>query len=181
MPRFFLWIWNISGCCISINAVKGNRRYIAVQLPLNLQDKYKHASSSDKPKIKKVLDFLEAHHYPSTLDYIGFERIIRAANKIKESFLGFKGDLGFKHYTLKEPNDQTLVKLEDFNPHAFFADNILDEFGKDTVLCTWALRDGYGLDAELTPIDLNGYTAYLCGRHLYFVTPNLLNYGARTR
>lgn len=95
--------------------------------------------------------------------------------KIKESCPGFKGDFGFKHYTLKEPSDQTLAKLEDFNPQAIFADNILDEFGKDTVLCTWALRDGYGLDAVITPIDLNGYTAYLCGRHLYFITPNLLS------
>lgn len=174
---FFSGSGTLADAVFQLNAVKGNRRFITVQLPLNLQDKYNHASSSDKPKIKKVLDFLEAHHYPATLDYIGFERIIRATNKIKESCPGFKGNLGFKHYTLQEPSDQTLAKLEDFNPHAIFVDNMLDEFGKDTVLCTWALRDGYGLDAELTPIDLDGYTAYLCGRHLYFVTPNLLNYG----
>ena len=113
----------------------------------------------------------------NTIDEIGRDRISRAAQNIKSINSLTTIDLGFKHYTLQEPSDQTLAKLEDFNPHVFFAENILDEFGKDTVLCTWALRDGYGFDAEITPIDLNGYTAYLCGRHLYFITPNLLNDG----
>jgi len=113
----------------------------------------------------------------NTIDEIGRNRISRAAQNLKSINPLTTVDLGFKHYTLKEPSDQTFAKLEEFNPHAIFADNILDEFGKDTVLCTWALRDGYGFDAEITPIDLNGYTAYLCGRHLYFITPNLLNDG----
>ena len=113
----------------------------------------------------------------NTIDEIGRDRISRAAQNLKNINPLTTVDLGFKHYTLQEPSDQTLAKLEDFNPQAFFVDNILDEFGKDTVLCTWALRDGYGLDAEITPIDLNGYTGYLCGRHLYFITPNLLNDG----
>lgn len=113
----------------------------------------------------------------NTIDEIGRDRITRAAQNLKNFNPLTTVDAGFKHYTLQEPSDQTLVKLEEFNPQAIFADNILDEFGKDTVLCTWALRDGYGLDAVITPIDLNGYTAYLCGRHLYFITPNLLNDG----
>ena len=113
----------------------------------------------------------------NTIDEIGRDRILRAAQTLKSINPLTTVDLGFKHYTLQEPSDQTLAKLDEFNPQAFFVDNILDEFGKDTVLCTWALRDGYGLDAEITPIDLNGYTAYLCGRHLYFITPNLLNDG----
>lgn len=113
----------------------------------------------------------------NTIDEIGRDRISRAARNLKNINPLTSADLSFKHYTLHEPSDQTLAKLEDFNPHVFFAENILDEFGKDTVLCTWALRDGYGFDAEITPIDLNGYTAYLCGRHLYFIIPNLLNDG----
>lgn len=113
----------------------------------------------------------------NTIDEIGRDRISRAAQNLKNINPLTTVDLGFKHYTLQEPSDQTLAKLEDFNPQAIFVDNILDEFGKDTVLCTWALRDGYGLNAEITPIDLNGYTAYLCGRHLYFISPDLLNDG----
>ena len=153
----------------------GSRQFICVQLPENLDNTLTRTPASDKPKIKRTISFLDSIGKPHLLDEIGQERLRRAANKIKESFPEYRGDLGFKHYTLKEPSDQTLAKLEDFNPQAIFADNILDEFGKDTVLCTWALRDGYGLDAVITPIDLNGYTAYLCGRHLYFITPNLLS------
>ncbi|MCM1224380.1 MAG: site-specific DNA-methyltransferase [Lachnospiraceae bacterium] len=106
-----------------------------------------------------------------TIDEIGQERIRRAAKKIKEENPLFAGDLGFKHYTLAEPSDQTFAKLEEFNPDTLFADSILDEFGVDTVLSTWTVRDGYGFNAEITPIDLNGYKAYLCGRHLYFINP----------
>lgn len=140
--------------------------FILVQLPEDLRQRLSSLSGEEAKKIERLIQFLDNLDYPLTLDYLAFERIRRVV-----------GDLGFKHYTLQEPSDQTLAKLEDFNPQAFFVDNMLDEFGKDTVLCTWALRDGYGLDAELTPIDLDGYTAYLCGRHLYFVTPNLLKYG----
>ncbi len=111
----------------------------------------------------------------NTIDEIGQERIKRAAKNITNKNPLFAGDLGFKHYTLVEPSDQTFAKLEDFNPNAFFADNILEEFGIDTILCTWALRDGYGLNAEIEPIDLNGYKAFLCGRHLYFINPGLTN------
>lgn len=155
----------------------GSRQIISVQLPENLDITLSHTPASDKPKIKRTISFLDSIGKSHFLDEIGQERLRRAAKKIKEAFPKFEGDLGFKHYTLQEPSDQTLAKLDDFNPQAIFVDNILDEFGKDTVLCTWALRDGYGLNAEITPIDLNGYTAYLCGRHLYFVTPHLLNDG----
>lgn len=133
-----------------------HRKFILVQLP--------EPTKTDS----------EAHKMGfNTIDEIGQERIRRAAKKIKEEHPLYDGDLGFKHYTLVEPSDQTLAMLDDFNPDAVLADNVLDEFGRDTVLCTWALRDGYGLDAEITPVNLNGYEAYLCGRHLYFVNPDL--------
>lgn len=110
----------------------------------------------------------------NTIDEIGQERIRRAAKKIKEENPLFAGDLGFKHYTLVEPSDQTFAKLEEFNPRMMFTDdNILNEFGRDTVLRTWLVRDGYGFNAEVETLDLDGYEAYVCGRHLYFVNPGL--------
>jgi len=114
----------------------------------------------------------------NTIDEIGQDRIRRAASNIKNDSPLIAGDFGFKHYTLVEPSDQTFARLEEFNPNAIFADNILDEFGIDTILCTWALRDGYGLNAEIETIDLNGYKAYLCGRHLYFINPGFTNDGS---
>lgn len=151
----------------------GSRKFIAVQLPENLDETLTRTSSSDKPKISRSIAFLDSIKRPHFLDEIGQERIRRAAVKIKEEHPYFSGDLGFKHFILEEPSDQTFAKLEEFSPNIFFTDNILDEFGLETVLRTWAVRDGYGLNAPITPVDLNGYTAYLCGRHLYFVNPGL--------
>ena len=60
--------------------------------------------------------FLDSAKRLNTIDCIGVERIIRVAAKIKEENPEMKADLGFKHYTLKEPSRQTLDKLETFVP-----------------------------------------------------------------
>lgn len=144
---------------MKFNAIdNGKRKFILVQIPEETQE----TSVARKSGYLNICE-------------IGQERIKRAAIKIKESNPLFTGDLGFKHYTLVEPSDQTFNRLEEFNPNAVFDENIFEEFGLETILCTWALRDGYGLNAEIQPVELNGYTAYMCGRHLYFITPNLLN------
>ena len=110
----------------------------------------------------------------STIDEIGRDRVQRAASILRQSKPSCSCDLGFKHFTLKEPTDQTFAQLEEFNPNVLFTDeNIVNEFGRDSVLQTWAVRDGYGMNTQITPIKLGKYVAYLCGRHLYFVNPNL--------
>ncbi len=103
-----------------------------------------------------------------TIDEIGQERIKRAAAKIKAENPLFAGDLGFKHYTLREVSDIVLDKLEKFDPNqSGFANNILEVFGKETVLETWKVRDGYGMNAKMEEVQLADYTAYQCNDHLY--------------
>lgn len=106
----------------------------------------------------------------STIDKIGMRRIDLAADKIRRE-TGADIDYGFKHYTLKEPSDRTLEKLELFDPSVeFFADGtVLEEFGPDTVLETWQVRDGYGLGAESQPVMLDTYTARFMDKHLYMI------------
>ena len=109
-----------------------------------------------------------------TIDQIGQERIKRAAKKIKAENPLFAGDLGFKHYTLKEVPENVLDKMEEFNPEeANFANNMLDIFGRETVLATWKVRDGYGLTSEVEKVQLADYTAYQCGDHLYLLDEGL--------
>lgn len=135
---------------------KNNRRYIMIQWP----ELCKENSVAYKKGFR-------------TIDEIGQERIIRAANKIKE---GTNADIdyGFKHYTLVEPTNNTLDKLENFDPTAIFADNtILDEFGKECVLETWQVKDGYGFGASNIPVRLDEYVVYYIGKHLYFVEPDI--------
>ena len=103
-----------------------------------------------------------------TIDEIGIERIKRAAKKIKEENPEFAGDLGFKHYTLEEVPQNTLDKLETYDPNVILStDDVLNMFGRDTVLETWLVNDGYGLGAKTEDIVLDKYHATLCGNHLY--------------
>ncbi len=103
-----------------------------------------------------------------TIDEIGMERIKRAAKKIKEENPLFAGDLGFKHYTLEEVPQNTLDKLETYDPNVILTtEDTLNMFGRDTVLATWLVNDGYGLGAKTEDIMLDKYHATLCGNHLY--------------
>lgn len=130
----------------------GNRKYIMVQW----QEECKPDSEAAKAGYE-------------TIDQIGMERIKRAAQKIKEQNPLFVGDLGFKHYTLQEPDENTIDQMLKFVPTDAFGNNLLEKFGKDTILTTYAMRDGYGLTPEFEEIKFGSYTAYLCGKHLYML------------
>lgn len=105
-----------------------------------------------------------------TIDEVGMERIRRAAKQIAEANPLFKGDLGFKHYTLEDFEGNTIDRLYDFDMSAEMNDNdILSKFGAQTVLTTWLCRDGYGLNPKVSEVKLKDYTAYLCGKHLYLL------------
>lgn len=113
-----------------------------------------------------------------TIDEIGISRIIRAAAKIREEHPDTTADLGFKHFTLKEPSQNTLDKLEVFDPDESaieVTNTILDDFGLPTVLTTWLVRDGYGFHAPVQQIDFAGYQGYYANKHLYLISPKLTN------
>ena len=146
---------------LDINVYKdGKRKYILVQL----DEPVKQGSEAEKAGYK-------------TIDEIGRERIRRAAVKIRadepEKSKGV--DLGFKTYYLKIPEKHTLDKIESFNPEfPVDGDDIIAAFGKDTVLATWAIKDGYGFNTPINEIDLKGHTAYFIndgihGANLYIL------------
>jgi len=157
------------------NGNNWNIKHISIQLPENLDTKISNASTSDKPKIQRVIDFLDSLNRPHSLNQIGIERIVRAANSIREGKPDTTVDLGFKHYTLAEPSQSTLDKLEKFDPNdnTLIASDLLTEFGKATVLATWLNHDGYGLTAKPEEIDFAGYKGYFIGKHLYLIDENL--------
>lgn len=137
----------------------GKRKFIMVQL----SEGVKETSEAYKAGYK-------------TIDEIGRERIIRAAKKIKEEHPDTTADLGFKHYTLQEPNAATLDKLEKFVPknQGMFIDNdILADFGTPTVLTTWLVRDGYGFNAAVKKISFADYTGYYIDKNLYLIEPDI--------
>ena len=157
-------------------------KFIMVQIAEDLDVAVQKAQGDNKKAAQKAIDFLDEIKRPHTLDQIGIERIRRAAAKIAaENPLTAKTmDLGFKHYTLKEPSAEQLEKIEAFDPAAsslLGTDDMLREFGAPTVLATWMVHDGYGLTAAATPVDFDGYTAYWKDRHLYLIGAGLPDNG----
>ena len=143
----------------------GNRQFILVQLPEMCPEKSAAFTAGYK-----------------TIDEIGQARIKKAAAKIaaENPLLAKTMDLGFKHYMLKEVEGKTLDKIEkfDLNDNALAAtDDILKEFGVETVLATWLVHDGYGFGAEPKVIDLDGYKAYWMEKHVYLIEPGLSDKG----
>jgi type III restriction enzyme/adenine-specific DNA-methyltransferase len=157
------------------NGSSWNIKYISIQLPENLDAKLSKAGANDKPKIQRVINFLDSLNRPRTIDQIGIERILRTANSIREGSPATTADLGFRHFTLVEPSQNTIDKLEEFDPEAgvLYASNLLEEFGKPTVLTTWLIRDGYGFTNLVEEMDFAGYKAYYIDKHLYLINTSL--------
>lgn len=151
---FFSGSGTTAHALMNLNNDEKQRKFILVQL----QEECKPDSEAAKAGYK-------------TIDQIGMERIKRAAKTIKEQNPLFAGDLGFKHYTLEEPDENTIDQMLKFEPIQMFGNNLLDRFGKNAVLFTYAMRDGYGLTPKFEEIKFGNYTAYLCGKHLYMLAP----------
>ncbi len=133
----------------------GNRKFIMIQLPEQI--------NSDKPA------FQDGYR---TVDEIGSDRIIKASSNMRSKYLNLDNDLGFKHFELVNPTNKMLDKIDEFNPDelSFFVDNnLLEEFGIETVLKTWLVSDGYGLTTEPEKLSFSGYNGYFMDKHLYLL------------
>lgn len=117
----------------------------------------------------------------STIDEIGRARIKRAAAKIKEE-TGADIDYGFRLYRLMEPSGQVLDDLVSFEPataDALFAGEYVSKFdldgtpGRETVLATWLVKDGYGLTMTAEKVRLDSYELEVCGDSGYVIDTGL--------
>lgn len=140
---------------LNSESIEESRNWVLVQLPEGIEE----GKAAFKAGYK-------------TIDEIGIDRIKKVAAKIKAENPETELDLGFKHYSLQEPSQNTLDKILEFDPtdKALFGDRaLLDEFGETTILRTWLASDGYGLTEEAQEVDLDGYKAYLMKNHLYLI------------
>lgn len=159
------------------NNIKGmNLKFIVVQIAEDLNEALKKATGEEKNNISNLISFLQDADRPPTLEQLGIERIIRAAKKIKEEYPDTTADLGFKHYVLEEPTGKQLDDIIDFDRNLneiIVTNNIVEEFGTDTVLTTWLVRDGYGFSPRVNTIDFGGYKGYHIDKHLYLIDKGL--------
>ena len=159
---FFSGSGTTAHACMQLNAEDGgNRKYILVQLPEKIKE--------NKPAYNEGY---------KTIDEIGRERIKLAASKIKED-TNANIDYGFKVYKLEELKDNTLDKLEKFDPDSLLYDDMVSIFntetscGKKSILSTYLALDGYGLTSSTTPYQLNTYFADKINDSLYIVDQGL--------
>lgn len=139
--------------------INKKNKYIIVQLP----EKVKVGSIAENEGYK-------------TIDEIGIKRIKLAAKKIKEENPNADIDFGFKHFTLKEPCEKALDKCYDFDASKDLDGiDLLEEFGIDTILSTWANMDGYKLNPKIDVLNFAGYEAYMVGKHIYLLKRNMSN------
>lgn len=140
----------------------GNRKYILVQLPEEIKE--------DNPAYKAGY---------RTIDEIGRERIRRAAQKIKDE-TGADIDYGFKTYSLEEVDEDTLTRLDYFDDNPkLIVDDMVGIFdtenakGKDAILATYLVLDGYGLSVNPESYKLDLYTADKVEKSLYIIDQGL--------
>ena len=139
----------------------GNRKYILVQLPEKIEE--------SKPAFKAGY---------KTIDEIGRERIKRAAQKIKEE-TNADIDYGFKVVKLENIQENTLDRLESFDPNVLVSDDYVNDFsnedssGLETILTTWLNQDGYGLHAKWEDFKLVDYIAHHYSNSLYIVNEGI--------
>ena len=139
----------------------GNRKYILVQLPEKIEE--------SKPAFKAGY---------RTIDEIGRERIKRAAQKIKEE-TNVDIDYGFKVVKLENVQEDTLDRLDSFDPNVLVSDDYVNDFsnedssGLETILTTWLNQDGYGLHAKWQDFKLVNYIAHRYSNSLYIVNEGI--------
>ncbi|HIF9507355.1 TPA: site-specific DNA-methyltransferase [Photobacterium damselae] len=133
-----------------------HRKFITVQIP----EVCDRDSVALKAGYKNIFDITK-------------ERLIRASQKLEDSFPDYEGDLGFKIFEVVEDfrveDDDKELSLSNY---IMFNDVLLSDEQYRTLLTTWALYDGSELTAPIVDIDLAGYTAHLCDRHLYMIAPD---------
>ena len=139
----------------------GNRKYILVQLPEEIEE--------SKPAFKAGY---------KTIDEIGRERIKRAAQKIKDE-TNADIDYGFKVVKLENVQEDTLDRLESFDPNVLVSDDYVNDFsnedssGLETILTTWLNQDSYGLHAKWKDFKLVNYIAHRYSNSLYIVNEGI--------
>lgn len=103
---FFSGSGTLADAVMQLNSEDGgNRKYIVVQLPENLDQNCKKASDKEKVIINNAIELCETLNVPHLLTEVAKERIRRAGKKIKEEHPEAKDlDTGFRVFRVDESN-----------------------------------------------------------------------------
>lgn len=181
---FFAGSSTTADAVMQLNAEDGGQRqYIMCTLP---ELTYKMNSDGTEVPTRGGETAFKAGY--KSIDEISRERIIRAANKIKEEnpLLTESQDFGFKHYRVVPPTQETLEKIDyDDQLQLDLFDDMIDAFsseklgvagnadGFDTILHTYLAKDNYKFDVPLQMKDFAGIQLpYVNNQRIYLIANN---------
>lgn len=142
---------------------KTNTKFIMVQLPEDLDEALKTASSFNRPIIQNAIDYLDKKNYPHNLCEIGKERIRLAAKKLKETNPNSNIDFGFRVLKLDSTNMKDVFYTPDqYEPGLFdkLEDNIKEDRSSFDLLFQVMLELGVPLDSKIEMATIDGKKVY---------------------
>lgn len=148
---------------------KGNRKFICVQLPEDLDENLKIVNKSAKMIIENAINFLDSIKKPHILSEISKERIRRVIAKIKsesnpEDIKDL--DLGFKVFKLSDSNysiwNEDLEDSEDLKKQIkLFESSLIKDYKDIYVIYEIAIKEGYSLNSKINLINNLSNKVYL--------------------
>ena len=143
----------------------GNRKFIMVQLPENIDKILETANDKAKKTAKNAINFLDSIGKPHTICEIGKERIRRAGKKIKEESPLTTQDLdtGFRVLKLDSTNMENIYySPKDISQADLFTqvDNVKSDRTGEDLLFQVMLELGATLDSKIESTTVDGKTIY---------------------
>ena len=142
----------------------GNRRFIMVQLPENLDETIQNASGDDKDDIQSLIDFCDSINKPHNICELGKERIRRAGKKIKEEHPEAKDlDTGFRVFRVDESNFEDVERTpKEYNQAQLdlFLNNVKSDRNDLDLLFGCMLDWGVKLSLPMSSEEVDGKMIY---------------------
>ena len=153
---------------MQLNAERGgNRKFIMVQLPEDLDERMDTVESKEKKRILGQIDFLDSINKPHTICEIGKERIRRAGQKILSENEGKEGienlDIGFRVLKLDDTNMKDVYYApQEYTQDALFnlAENVKEDRTGLDLLFGCLLEWGLPLSMPYSSDIVDGYTIH---------------------
>ena len=140
---------------MNYNRDGGNRKFIMVQLPEDLDDAYQKASPKNKASLKNTLDFLDKHNKPHIISELGKIRIALCGESLKDKV----SDVGFRVLKCDSSNMKDVYyNPAEYEPSLFSSleDNIKEDRTPEDLLFQVMLDLGVLLSSKIEETTIAG-------------------------
>ena len=140
---------------MNYNRDGGNRKFIMVQLPEDLDDAYQKASPKNKASLKNTLDFLDKHNKPHIISELGKIRIALCGESLKDKV----SDVGFRVLKCDSTNmKEVYYNPAEYEPSLFsrLEDNIKEDRTPEDLLLQVMLDLGVLLSSKIEETTIAG-------------------------